>query len=106
VSGFFQKRFGRIIYIPGISRRHKSMHQGGLDYIGIQTENGGPFIATVIDPESRFLRKKIKFIQRDSEKIIPLDPKKRPVFRKNWLVFCGSPQYILLSFYPNPLGLH
>lgn len=70
---WFKRKVGRIVYVPGISKRHQEMEFNGLSWVGIQIE-GGPFVATVVDPYNKRLLKKIKFLRRDERDIREIQP--------------------------------
>ena len=57
---------GRVVYVPGVSPKHPEMEFGGLVKVAIKTEDSG-MIGTVVIPETRTLRKKVKFIARDPD---------------------------------------
>ncbi len=74
---WFKKHIGRVIYVPGVSKPNPTMEYGGLVDVGIQITDG-PFVATVVDPQGSFLKKKILFLKRDSSGIVELDSQRDP----------------------------
>lgn len=72
---FFRKVTGRVVYVPGISPKHPDMEHHGLVYVGIQVPSG-PLLATLVNPETFRLKKKVRLLERDSEPTVALDPNK------------------------------
>ncbi len=70
---WLRTRYGRVVYIPGISQPNQAMEDEGLIYVGVQIENG-PFVATLVDPDGYFLKKKIVLLKRDAVNVTELDP--------------------------------
>lgn len=60
---WFRRRRGQVVYVPGESPKNKYIDYGGLENVGIQIDNG-PFVATLVDPDSKKLKKKVIFIRR------------------------------------------
>jgi hypothetical protein len=70
---FLFRKNGRITYLPGVSKKNRNMENGGLSWVGIKCQRG-PFIGTIVDPETFQLKKKIRFLQRSVESIKELGP--------------------------------
>jgi hypothetical protein len=70
---FFRKRQGRVVYLPGVSQLNKEMNYNGLEYVGVKIE-GGPMVATLVDPEGHFLQSKIRFVKRDVSAVREVQP--------------------------------
>jgi hypothetical protein len=61
----FKKRVGRIVYVPGISAFNAEFEYNGMKWAGIRLEDRS-LVATPILTATGNLKKKIKFIERDS----------------------------------------
>jgi hypothetical protein len=75
---WWQKRRGRVVYVPGISPVNAEMERDGLTWVGIRLDGEEGFVSTLVDPEGLFLVKKEKFLQRDPEGFTPLGPEEDP----------------------------
>ncbi len=67
-KSFFRRKTGRVVYLPGVSKRLSQIDYGGLFSIGIHTSYGG-FTAMSIDPDSLQLRRSVSLIRRDGQNI-------------------------------------
>lgn len=63
---FFIRRPGRVVYVPGISKRNRNMEHHGLGWVGITCANGLQ-IGTVVDPKTSCLKKSVRFVKRSAE---------------------------------------
>lgn len=70
---FLFRRNGRIVYLPGVSKKNRNMEYGGLSWVGIRFKRG-TFIGTIVDPETFQLKKSVRFLQRSSDIIKELGP--------------------------------
>lgn len=62
---WFRKRIGRIVYVPGICAFNPEFEYNGMKWVGIRLQDRS-LVATPILIASGNLKKKIKFIERDS----------------------------------------
>lgn len=69
----FRKKVGRVVYVPGISRRHGGMEHGGMSWIGTKFDDG-TVIGTAVDPETKILRKSVQFVRRADGPVEQLEP--------------------------------
>lgn len=69
----FLKKFGRVVYVPGISASHPEMEHDGIKLVGINFETGGSggFWA---DLTTGNLIQTVRFIVRDSSPVGMLPP--------------------------------
>ena len=65
---FLFRRDGRIVYLPGVSKKNRNMEHGGLSWVGIIFKRG-TFIGTFVDPETFQLKKSVRFLKRSSDNI-------------------------------------
>jgi hypothetical protein len=61
----FRKRTGRVVYVPGISPMNPEFEYNGLSWVGIRLQDRS-LVATVVLSKTGNLKKKVKFIERDS----------------------------------------
>lgn len=66
---FFVRRQGVVTYVPGISKKRSALEYNGLTWVTIQ-EDRGSHLATVVDPDTGFL-KKVRFVRRGPPKDLP-----------------------------------
>lgn len=59
----FKKEKASVVYVPGISKIHRDMEFGGLMWVGIKFKDG-TVVGVLVNPETRRLKKAIKFLQR------------------------------------------
>jgi len=71
----FTKESGVVTYVPGISKLHREMEHGGLAWAGIRLGDG-TVVGSVVDPNTRRLKKGIKFVCRGepTEELRPGQP--------------------------------
>ncbi len=69
---FFRKE-GRVVYVPGVSRRNREFEHGGLLWVGIRFE-GGSVTGVFVDPNSLCLKKSLRFLSRSTSGIEEIDP--------------------------------
>lgn len=74
----FRKRTGRIVYLPGTSKRHREMAYGGVEDVGIRLEDG-TFVATPVHPETSRLKKGVLLVRRDPIAVREVQPEE-PLF--------------------------
>lgn len=67
---FFARRQGVVTYVPGISKKRSTLEYNGLTWVAIQ-EDRGSHLATVVDPDTGFLKKKVIFVRRGPQKDLP-----------------------------------
>lgn len=60
---WFRRRFGRVMYVPGVSKRVGSFEHNGLTWVGIAFADG-TVIGSVVDPETRRLQQSVRFLGR------------------------------------------
>ena len=61
----FKERAGRIVYVPGVSAFNPEFEYNGMKWVGIRLEDRS-LVATPVLTATGNLKKKIKFIERDS----------------------------------------
>jgi hypothetical protein len=61
----FRKRVGRVVYVPGTSAFNPEFEYNGMKWVGIRLEDRS-LVATPVLTATGNLKKKIKFIERDS----------------------------------------
>jgi len=71
-SIIFRKE-GRVVYVPGVSKKNRSMEHGGLCWVGIKFSDG-TLTGTIVDPDTFQLKKGVRFIKRSSETVDGLGP--------------------------------
>jgi hypothetical protein len=62
---FFKERTGRVVYVPGISAFNAEFEYDGMKWVGVRLDDRS-LVATPILTKTGSLKKKIKFIGRDS----------------------------------------
>jgi hypothetical protein len=62
---WFRKRVGRVVYVPDISAFNPEFEYNGMKWVGIRLEDRS-LVATPILSATGNLKKKIKFVERDS----------------------------------------
>jgi hypothetical protein len=60
----FRKKTGRVVYVPGISKKHGEFEHDGLCWIWVKTPDGGIFGSLVL-PDTGCLEKRLQFLGRD-----------------------------------------
>ena len=66
-SGFFRKRLGSVVYVPGQSPLNKSMEYGDVKLWAIQLDGQDNDVRTMgYFPPDEVVPRKIKFISRDN----------------------------------------
>ncbi len=63
---FFVRRVGRVVYVPGISKKNRDMEHHGLGWVCITFVNGSR-IGTVVDPKTSCLQKHVRFLRRSTK---------------------------------------
>ncbi len=69
----FRKKIGRVTYVPGISKSHRGMEFGGLSWVGTRFEDGTT-VGTVVDPETKVLKKSVQLLKRGETEVEELQP--------------------------------
>jgi hypothetical protein len=59
----FRWKIGRVVYVPGVSMFNPNMEYNGLQWVGIQIDDG-PFLGVVVDPNTKTIKKTVQFIDR------------------------------------------
>jgi hypothetical protein len=72
----FMRKQGRVVYVPGISKKNWNMEHNGLSWIGIKFK-GGTFSGSYVDPETKKVKKSVKFIKRNNIDIEELGPNEK-----------------------------
>ena len=67
------RRDGRIVYLPGVSKKNRQMEHHGLCWVGVKFDRG-TFSATIVDPKTFKLKKCIRFLGRSAEPVQELGP--------------------------------
>lgn len=73
---FFVRRPGRVVYVPGLSKRNRDMEHHGLCWVGITLSNGA-LVATVVDPDTSRLKKSVRFVKHSTEPFKEMGPRER-----------------------------
>jgi hypothetical protein len=72
----FRKRAGRVVYVPGVSAFNSEFEYNGMKWVGIRLDDRS-LVATPILTKTGDLKKKIKFIERDSSPFELITPSSR-----------------------------
>jgi hypothetical protein len=72
----FRKRVGRVVYVPGVSAFNSEFEYNGMKWVGIRLDDRS-LVATPILTKTGDLKKKIKFIERDSSPFELITPSSR-----------------------------
>jgi hypothetical protein len=67
------RKDGRIVYVPGISKRNWEFEHGGLTWVGIRFESGS-VTGIFVDPDSKLIKKSVRFISRSKSDIEEIGP--------------------------------
>jgi hypothetical protein len=67
------RKEGRIVYVPGLSRRNREFEHGGLCWVGIRFE-GGAITGVIVDPDSNRLKRGVRFLSRSTSKFREIGP--------------------------------
>lgn len=67
------RKTGRIVYIPGVSKRNREFEHGGLAWVGIRFE-GGSITGALVDPESNKLKSGVRFHSRGTSAVSEIGP--------------------------------
>jgi hypothetical protein len=67
------RREGRVYYVPGISKKNRSMEFNGLCWVGIRFHKGTT-TGVLVDPKTFRLGRSVRFLKRSAEKIEELKP--------------------------------
>ena len=62
---WFRRRKGRVVYVPGVSAVNTEFEYNGTRWVGIRLANNN-LVATPVLSKTGALKKKIRFIRRDS----------------------------------------
>ena len=75
VSGrdLFLRKAGRVVYVPGVSKRNREFEHGGLTWVGIRFE-GGSMTGALVDPESNQLKSGVRFHSRGTSVVSEIGP--------------------------------
>src|SRR5215471_5628537 len=65
LSVLFRERAGRVVYVPGISALNPEFEYNGMKWVGIRLDDRS-LVATPLLTKTGNLKKKIKFIARDT----------------------------------------
>jgi len=68
---WFRERTGRVVYVPGVSDLNPEFEYNGMKWVGIRLQDRS-MVATPILTATGNLKKKIKFIERDSSAYEPI----------------------------------
>ncbi len=67
------RKEGRVVYVPGISKKNRELEHDGLAWIGIRFK-GGSISGAVIDPETSCLKKSVRFLGRSDSDVEEIGP--------------------------------
>ncbi|NML47198.1 hypothetical protein HHL11_25855 [Ramlibacter sp. G-1-2-2] len=59
----WQRKAGRVSYVPGVSQLNAEMEFAGLAWVGIASMDG-KFRGVLVDPATRRLKKSVRFVAR------------------------------------------
>lgn len=76
ISIWFRKRLGRVVYVPGVSALNSEFEYNGMRWVGIRLEDRS-MVATPVLSQTQALKKKVKFIQRDTSSCDLITPDSR-----------------------------
>lgn len=62
---WFRVRDAVVVYVPGVSPRHRDFSEGPVPEIGLRSDKGY-FYGVYVDPSTRFLRNTVTFVDRGS----------------------------------------
>jgi hypothetical protein len=71
----FRKKEGRVVYVPGVSRKHGEFEHDGLTWIGVKTDDGGIY-GSIVLPDTGCLEKKLEFLGRDASACDAIAPER------------------------------
>jgi len=63
--GWFKRRSGRVVYVPGVSAINVELEYNGMRWVGIRIDDGSLLATPVLLP-SECLKARVKFVARDS----------------------------------------
>ncbi|MEW6347653.1 MAG: hypothetical protein AB1646_01205 [Thermodesulfobacteriota bacterium] len=69
----FLRREGRVVYVPGISRRNRDLEHGGLAWVAIRFHKG-TMTGIIVDPDSGRLKKSVTFLGRGTTPVEEFGP--------------------------------
>jgi len=64
---------GRVVYVPDISAFNPEFEYNGMRWVGIRLEDRG-LVATPVLLKTQTLKKKVKFVERDSSPCDSITP--------------------------------
>jgi hypothetical protein len=67
------RKEGRVVYVPGISKKNRELEHDGLTWIGIRFK-GGSISGAVVDPETSCLKKSVRFLARSDSEVEEIGP--------------------------------
>jgi hypothetical protein len=73
---WFRRRVGRVVYVPGISALNPELEFNGMRWVGIRLENSA-LLATPVLSKVGALKKKVRFIARDTSACVFIIPDSR-----------------------------
>ena len=63
--GWFKRRSGRVVYVPGISAMNAEFEYNGMRWVGIRLDDGSLLATPVLLPNER-LKTRVRFVGRDT----------------------------------------
>lgn len=69
----FLRKQGRVVYVPGMSRKNREFEHGGLAWVGIRFQ-GGTMTGAFVDPVSSCLKKSVRFFSRSTSMVKEIGP--------------------------------
>ena len=67
------RKEGRVVYVPGVSRRNREFEHDGLSWVGIRFK-GGAITGAFVDPDSWRMKKSVRFLSRATSKVKEIGP--------------------------------
>ena len=76
ISVWIRRRFGRVVYVPGVSERNAEFEYNGMRWVGIRLRDRSLVATPVLLPGER-LKTKVRFLDRDDSPIDSIGPASR-----------------------------
>lgn len=76
LSVLFRERAGRVVYVPEVSAFNPEFEYNGMKWVGIRLDDRS-LVATPVITKTGNLKKKIKFIARDTSPVELITPSSR-----------------------------
>jgi hypothetical protein len=67
------RKEGRVVYLPGVSKKNREFEHGGLAWVGIRFASGS-VAGAIVDPEAFRLKKGVRFLSRGTSEVAEIRP--------------------------------